>query len=276
MYQYDYNSIDKFDLYYNTTDQLQSYLKKNYFNRLYNTQPYIIGEEGFDEIKLRTQMTKVISKNGEAIRQFFGFAITLKDKITKKFNFGTINQNIDSSSIKYIDGADYSLQIVFDYSFTVENFMTDFYSSLDKLAKVGGLWAAFKIIVAICGPIFVFIFMFSFARVIQRKSEQNLRVFKIKEILKNLPKIRAAIKKKNDEEDDEKYATECMEALRVIDDDSKEMLDVKRIIAQAKRSTTTKRNFEVKEGQIFGTLKKATKIVSYERTEEVLCILEKI
>lgn len=71
--------------------------------------------------------------------------------------------------------------------------MTDFYSSLDKLAKVGGLWAAFKILVAVCGPIMIFRFMFSFARVIQRKSEQQLRVFKIKEILRNLPQIRAAI-----------------------------------------------------------------------------------
>lgn len=39
-----------------------------------------------------------------------------------------------------------------------------------------------------------------------------------------------------------------MEALRVIDEDSKEMLDIKRIIAQGKRETTTKRNFETKEG----------------------------
>lgn len=84
-------------------------MSKNYFNRLYNTQPYVIGEEGFEEIKLRTQMTNVITKNGEAIRQFFGFAITLKDKITKRFNFGTINQNIDSTKIKYVDGADHSL-----------------------------------------------------------------------------------------------------------------------------------------------------------------------
>ena len=67
-----------------------------------------------------------------------------------------------------------------------------------------------------------------------------------------------------------------MEALRVIDEDSKEMLDVKRIISQSKRSTATKRNFETKEGQIFGTLKKATKIVSYERTQEVLETLENI
>ena len=231
MYQYDYNSMKKFDLFYNTTDQLQKYLQKSYFNRLYNTQPYVIGEEGFDEIKLRTQMTKVISKNGEAIRQFFGFAITLKDKITKRFDFGTINQNVDSSAIRYIEGADYSLSIVFDYSFTVENFMTDFYSSLDKLAKVGGLWAAFKILVAVCGPILIFTFMFSFATLIQRKSHQRLRVFKIKEILKNFPKIKAAIKKNNENQDDDAFSKECMEALRVIDEDSKEMLDVKRIIA---------------------------------------------
>lgn len=212
-------------------------------------------------------MTNVITKNGEAIRQFFGFAITLKDKITKRFNFGTINQNIDSSRIKYIEGADYSLQIIFDYSFTVENFMTDFYSSLDKLAKVGGLWAAFKIGVAVCGPIFVLIFMFSFARLIKRKSEQKLRVFKLKEIIKIFPKIRAAIKKINDQEkNDKEQIKKCMEALRVLEDDSQEMIDVRRIISQSKRGTATKRNFETKEGQIFGTLKKATKIVSYKRT----------
>ena len=99
--------------------------------------------------------------------------------------------------------------------------MTDFYSSLDKLAKVGGLWAAFKIGVAVCGPIFVLIFMFSFARLIKRKSEQKLRVFKLKEIIKIFPKIRAAIKKINDQEkNDKEQIKKCMEALRVLEDDS--------------------------------------------------------
>jgi len=61
--------------------------------------------------------------------------------------------------------------VVFDYSFLVESVMTDFLTTLDMLAKIGGLWAAFKILIAIFGPLFILRFMLSLGMMIKRKAE---------------------------------------------------------------------------------------------------------
>lgn len=117
------------------------------------------------------------------------------DRITKRFNFGTINQNIDSAPNLYLEGSDYKLQVIFDHSFMIENVMVDFLSTLDILARIGGLWAAFKIILAIFLPFMILIFMFSLGDIIIRKAQQKLRIMQLKELQKNFGKIKESIKK---------------------------------------------------------------------------------
>lgn len=73
--------------------------------------------------------------------------------------------------------------------------MVDFLSTLDILARIGGLWAAFKIILAIFLPFMILIFMFSLGDIIIRKAQQKLRIMQLKELQKNFGKIEESIKK---------------------------------------------------------------------------------
>lgn len=143
--------------------------------------------------------------------------------------------------------------------------MVDFLSTLDILARIGGLWAAFKIILAIFLPFMILIFMFSLGDIIIRKAQQKLRIMQLKELQKNFGKIKESIKKQMIQFRGDQNKVNQMEAdLQIITEDSPEMKTLFRIIKQAKRDMTTKRNFD--KGGLLGIVKNVTRIVSYRKT----------
>ena len=66
----------------------------------------------------------------------------------------------------------------------------------DVISKIGGIGATIKIFLVILGPIMVFKFMFVFAKILQRKSMQKVRIFRIKDIKKAIKVIVPKIEEK--------------------------------------------------------------------------------
>lgn len=80
-----------------------------------------------------------------------------------------------------------------DYDFTIQTYTYVYFSAIDVLSKIGGIGATIKIALSVITPFLVLKFMIAFAQIIIRKSEQRMRIFIIKDILKAIPVIKERI-----------------------------------------------------------------------------------
>lgn len=71
-----------------------------------------------------------------------------------------------------------------DYEFTIQTFTYVYFSTLDVVSQLGGLWSTIKLLMRIALPLMVLKFMFAFAQMIQRKATQKVRLTRIKDIKK--------------------------------------------------------------------------------------------
>lgn len=68
-----------------------------------------------------------------------------------------------------------------------------YFTTLDIVSKLGGIGATIKITLSVLAPFLILKYMFRFAEILLRKSNQRIRIFKLKDIKKALPEIRERV-----------------------------------------------------------------------------------
>ena len=80
----------------------------------------------------------------------------------------------------------YEIYIGLDLDFTVQTFTYFYFTTLDIVSALGGIGATIKIILGALLPVLTLRYMMEFASILRRKAEQKIRVFKLKDIKKNI------------------------------------------------------------------------------------------
>ena len=83
-----------------------------------------------------------------------------------------------------------------DFDFTVKQYTYEYHAMTDVIAKIGGISSTIKLIMISLTPIMAFKFMFIFANILKRKSNQKVRIFRIKDIKKARKIIKKRIQEK--------------------------------------------------------------------------------
>jgi hypothetical protein len=80
--------------------------------------------------------------------------------------------------------------------FSEQTVIYAYFSFVDIIGLVGGLWATFKSITANFGVLSVIWYVYSLAQMIRRNDVQRFRFIEIKQFLKHVDLIREAINEK--------------------------------------------------------------------------------
>lgn len=119
-----------------------------------------------------------------------------------------------------------------DYEFTIQTFTYVYFSTLDVVSQLGGLWSTIKLLMRILLPFMILKFMFAFAQMIQRKATQKVRITRIKDIKKQSKLIKVEIKQKMEaNKDNEEVIKECQAEMCMLDKDSPEFMQFYRMVA---------------------------------------------
>lgn len=105
-----------------------------------------------------------------------------------------------------------------------------YYILFDALSDVGGLLALLKSVIGVATPVVILVLLYDFSRIITRRSKQKVRIFELKDILRNLPRLRGILNTKIHDKKHQLMADQYKEDLGKIGDDSEYMKKVRLII----------------------------------------------
>jgi len=78
-------------------------------------------------------------------------------------------------------------------NFSEQTVIYQYFSFLDIVGLLGGLWATFKSLTAQLGVVSIIMYVYNLTQMIKRKDAQKHRFIEIKQYLKHLPQIREQI-----------------------------------------------------------------------------------
>ena len=203
---------------------LVSYQKKAFQNEVFHTESKIMGHAALEPLRIPISISKRVEKQKipDPARTFFGFSVGFKDNITDIFSFKSMGDPVKTQEHKkgFQASEKYEVYIGLDLDFTLQTFYYTYYNTLDILSALGGISATIKIGLGALVPLLTFKYMVEFSNIQSRKAEHQIRIMKLKDIMKNLKEIRDRIKTVSVEKKDTAFSKECEEAISSIAEDS--------------------------------------------------------
>jgi hypothetical protein len=153
---------------------LVDFQKVNQKNLIIDKPLLEVGHHQIVPLRMPVAVTKRFDKDFEPDedRTFFGFALGFKDKITNTFVIDSAT-NIAETAY-YPEGfknqKEYTFDVGFDFSFTIQRFTHTYYSTLDIISALGGIAATIKLFFESVAPLLVLKFMYEFANMMTRKA----------------------------------------------------------------------------------------------------------
>ena len=163
-------------------------MTKFYFNKLFETESVRVGQEEVNIIRLSALTTTREDRGIEPDlnKTIFGVPYAYKDikRNTVRIQQLKDKQKSHSYPNNFSEQKEYTFSVGLDYDFTIQTYTYVYFSTMDIVSKLGGLGATIKMILAFVAPIMVLKFMVTFAQIILRKAGQKVRIFRIKDIMK--------------------------------------------------------------------------------------------
>ena len=90
--------------------------------------------------------------------------------------------------------------------FSEQTVIYQYFSFMDIVGLLGGLWATFKSLTAQLGVVSIVMYVYNLGMMIKRKDTQRFRVIEIKQYLKHIPLVKETIEKQIDDKPTKKNA----------------------------------------------------------------------
>lgn len=163
-------------------------MTKFYFNKLFETESIRVGQEEINIVRLLALTTTREDRGIEPDlnKTIFGIPYAYTDILRNSVRLQQLKDIVKSHSYPsgFSEQDEYAFTVGLDYDFTIQTYTYVYFSTMDIVSKLGGLGATIKMILAFVAPIMVLKFMVTFASIILRKAGQKVRIFRIKDIMK--------------------------------------------------------------------------------------------
>lgn len=153
--------------------------------------------------ELDAEPLKIILVDKTATRKVLGVGVEFEDVNKKQASIKKINTVIptenrdDLSDERQKEMHSFIMNLRLD--FNEQTVIYQYFSFMDIVGLLGGLWATFKSLTAQLGVVSIVLYVYNLGQMIKRKDHQRYRILEIKQYLKHIPVITQTIEKQIDD-----------------------------------------------------------------------------